>query len=103
MKSISYSPFPSELGFRSVEQHSFSVPYATSAVTITTKEPLSHFRAALTIPNVVLSWFTKEAKHNYDNGLTGTEQAGKDPFLCVRISAHPWLRRFVRAVGPRPP
>ena len=103
VKSISYSPFPSELGFGSVEQHSFSVPYATSEVTITTKEPLSHFRADLTIPNVVLSWFTKEAKHNYDNGLTGTEQAGKDPFICVRISAHPWLRLFVRAVGPRPP
>ncbi len=73
VKTISYSPFPAELGFGSIEQHSFSVPYAASEVAITTTEPLTHFHAELTIPNVFLSRFTKEAKHAFDNGMTGTE------------------------------
>jgi hypothetical protein len=74
VRSVSYSPFPAELGFGSTEQHSFSVPYSTSEVTITTKEPLSHFRADLTIPNVVLARYTKEAKRSTEiQGLTGSE------------------------------
>ena len=71
--SISYSPFPAELGFGAPERHSFSLPYAASRVTITTKEPLGHFRADLTIPNVVLARFTKEEKRKFDHGVTGTE------------------------------
>jgi hypothetical protein len=69
--TISYSPFPAELGFGAPEQHSFSVPYATSDVTITTKEPLSHFRADFTIPNVVLAEFTEEAKSKTEFHVTG--------------------------------
>lgn len=71
VRTISYSPFPAELGFGSAEQHSFSVPYATLDVTITTKEPLSHFRADLTIPKVVLSQFTEEAKSKTEYHVTG--------------------------------
>jgi hypothetical protein len=75
VRSISYSPFPAELGFGTPEQHSFSVPYATSEVTITTKEPLSHFPADLTIPNVVLTRYTQEAKRRSQiaPGVTGTQ------------------------------
>lgn len=73
VKSISYSPFPAELGFGSVEQHSFSVPYTASEVRITTKEPIGHFFAELTVPNVVLARFTQKEKRKSDHGVTGTE------------------------------
>ena len=76
VSSISYSPFPAELGFGSVERHSFSVPYKAAIVTITTREPVSHFRAEVTIRDIRLSGYTKEASRKCylcPDGTTGTD------------------------------
>jgi hypothetical protein len=71
IRAVSYSPFPAEFGFNPVEQHSFQLPppppplaspdLAPQAI-ITTREPLSHFRANAAIPNIALTDYTEDAK-----------------------------------------
>jgi hypothetical protein len=45
-----------------VEQHSFSTPGWAKEVTITTREPLSHFWHEAELRGVLLKDFTREAK-----------------------------------------
>jgi len=71
VRSVSYSPFAADLGFGSIQRHSFSVPVGVTETTITTEEPVSHFLAELTIPNVLLTRYTWVAKHKCDEGLPG--------------------------------
>jgi hypothetical protein len=60
--SLSYSPFPAVLDFNPIEAHWVSTSPSASRVTIVTKEPVSHFRSRVEIPNVRLSDFTKGAR-----------------------------------------
>ena len=62
VRDFSYSPFPAELGFNPVEQHSFSTGLASKEAVITTKAPLSHFHVDVTLDGVVPDDYTAAAK-----------------------------------------
>ncbi len=62
VRAISYSPFPAELGFNPIEQHSLTGGPSEKHVTITTKAPLSHFHLDAVLKSVDLNDYTQEAK-----------------------------------------
>jgi hypothetical protein len=64
VRSISYSPFPASLELASLEQHSFSTPGWAKEVTVTTKEPVSHFWYNGEIRGALLKDFTRQAKRD---------------------------------------
>jgi hypothetical protein len=51
---FSYSPFPGEMTFHLIETHWVSTPISASEVTITTREPVSHFDREFEIQDVRL-------------------------------------------------
>jgi hypothetical protein len=67
--SVSYSPWPADAETLAVERRPFAIPLTAREVTISSGEPLSHIRAELTIPDVVLARFTIEAKRFEDRGV----------------------------------
>ncbi len=62
IRSVSYSPFPAELGFNPIEQHSFSGSASATHATVTTKAPLSYFHVDSEIAGVSLLDYTAEAR-----------------------------------------
>jgi hypothetical protein len=52
--TISYSPFPAELGFNTVDSDSIWMPAAAREVTFVEKEPLGHIRLDFDFPNIKL-------------------------------------------------
>jgi hypothetical protein len=62
IRTISYSPFPAEMGFNPVTQHSFSGSPSSTEAVITTKAALSHFAVDAAIEGVVPDEYTAKAK-----------------------------------------
>lgn len=62
VSSLSYSPFPADLGSEPIEARLFSLPWTATEVTISSRMPVAHFQTDITIPDVILKNFTLAAK-----------------------------------------